>query len=130
MHLTRSNVLQAWVLYLSPSKNVTAFIKKTQLFIYEQSNIYSKCSNIFTCIYTQSMSKLRVPPVKRFLPYISACHVIAQRIPLVLLTYFLIKVLGEMSIIYASAVHMCILIYDSTAIFMRAIYETSPFIKK
>ena len=58
------------------------------------------------------MSKLRVAPVKRFLLYISACHVIAKIISLVLLTYFLIRVLGEMSIIYASAVHMCILIYD------------------
>ena len=60
---------------------------------------------------TQAMSKLRVAPVERFLLYISACQ-IAKIISLVLLTYFLIRVLGEMCIIYASAMHMCILIYD------------------
>ena len=37
--------------------NVTAFIKKTQLFICDKSNIYSKSSNIFTCMYTQAMFK-------------------------------------------------------------------------
>ena len=42
---------------------------------------------------------------------------IALRISLVPLSYSLIRVLGEMSIIYASHVDMHILIYDSTAIY-------------
>ena len=63
--------------------NVTAFIKKPQLFIYDKSNIYSKSSNIFTCMYTQAMSKLRVTPIKRFYLYIWAFHVIVLRISLV-----------------------------------------------
>ena len=50
--------------------NVTAFIKKTQLFLYNKSNIYSKSSNIFTSMYTQAMSKLRATPIKRFYLYI------------------------------------------------------------
>ena len=50
--------------------NVTAFIKKTQLFIYDKSNIYFKSSNIFTCMYTQAMSKLRAVPIETLYLYI------------------------------------------------------------
>ena len=50
--------------------NVTVFIKKTQLFIYDKSNIYSKYSNIFTSMYTQAMSKLKSSTIKRFYLYI------------------------------------------------------------
>ena len=64
--------------------NATAFIKKTQLFTYDKSNIYSKSSNIFTCMYTQSMIKSRVTPIKKSYLYIWACHVIVLRISLVI----------------------------------------------
>ena len=47
--------------------SVTAFIKKTQLFIYDKSNIYFKSTNVFTCMYTQAINKLRVPPIERFI---------------------------------------------------------------
>ena len=63
--------------------NVTALVKKTQLFTYDKSNIYSKSSNIFTCMHTQAMSTLTASPIERFYLYICACHVIVLRISLV-----------------------------------------------
>ena len=82
--------------------NVTAFIKKTQLFIYDKSNIYSKSTNIDTCMYTQAMSKLRATPIERFYLYnMSLSHDCTENF----IGCFLIRILRGTSIMYASPAH-------------------------
>ena len=99
------------------------------------SNIYSKSSNIFTCMYTQAVFKLRAPLSRGLSIYIymglsSDCNKI-------LIGCFLIRILEGTSIMYASPMHMFILLYVimtqllsvMTAIHEYGTYETSLIIK-